>query len=33
MLDQYAAHVAEQLKQQKDELDKLAHPNADITQS
>ena len=33
MLDQYAAHVAEQIKQQKDELDKLAQPNADTTQS
>jgi hypothetical protein len=33
MLDQYAAHVAEQLKQQKEELDKLAQPNVDTTQS
>ena len=33
MLDQYAAHVAEQIKQQKEELDKLAQPNADTTQS
>jgi hypothetical protein len=33
MLDQYAAHVAEQIKQQKEELDKLVQPNADTTQS
>jgi len=32
MLDQYAAHVAEQLKQQKEELDKIAQPNVDATQ-
>lgn len=33
MLDQYAAHVAEEIRQQKEELDKLATPTTDEQQS
>lgn len=33
MLDQYAAHVAEQIRQQKEELDTLAPPNVDAPQN
>lgn len=32
MLDQYAAHVADQIKQHREELDKLAPPNTDAQQ-
>lgn len=32
MLDQYAAHVAEQIKQHREELDKLAPTNTDAQQ-
>lgn len=33
MLDQYAAHVAEQIRQQKEELDKLASDDTNAQQS
>jgi hypothetical protein len=33
MLDQYAAHVAEQIRQQKEELDKLVPNDTDAQQS